>query len=40
MTFGEELVILHAQPSMFGKFSVVAWGKCGGLNREHFISVH
>ena len=25
---------------MFGKFSVHAWGQCGGLNEEHFIVVH
>ena len=25
---------------MFGKFSVHAWGQCGGLNEEHLIVVH
>ena len=38
--FGQELVILHTTPSMFGKFSVHARRECGGLNEEHSILVH
>ena len=30
MTFGQELVVLHTSPCMFGKFLVHAWRKCGG----------
>ena len=38
MTFGQELVILHTTPSMFGKFLVLAG--CGDWTREHSISAH
>jgi hypothetical protein len=40
MTFGRELVVLLTNPSMFGKFYEHAWRWCGGLNKEHSISVH
>jgi hypothetical protein len=40
MNFGRELVVLLTKPSMFGNFVVHAWRKCGGLNKEHSISVH
>ena len=30
MTFGQELVVLHTSPCMFGKFLVDTWRKCGG----------
>lgn len=40
--FGQELLLLHAKLSMFGKFSVhvslVRW--CEGLGEEHSISVY
>lgn len=35
---GREFVVLHATPSMYGKFVVHAWWYCGGLNEEHSIS--
>jgi hypothetical protein len=43
MTFGRDLVVLLRKPSMFGKVLVLVWrwcGHCGGLNKEHSISVH
>ena len=40
MTFGRELVIWLTKPSMFGKFMVHVWRWCGGLNKEHSISIH
>ena len=38
--FGQELVVLHTILYMFGKLSVHAWSRCGGLNEEHTILVH
>ena len=40
MTFGRELVVLLTKASMLGKFLVHVWRYCGGLNKEHSISVH
>ena len=40
MTFGRELVVLLTKPSMSGKFLVHVWRLCGGLNKEHYVSVH
>ena len=40
MTFGRELVVLLAKPSMLGKFLVHAWEVVWSLNKECFISVH
>ena len=34
--FGRELL---TKPSMFGKLWVHDWRSCGGLNKEHSISV-
>ena len=33
MTFGRELVVLLAKPSMLGKLLVHVWRSCGGLNK-------
>jgi hypothetical protein len=40
-SFGQELLLLHAKLSMFGKFSVHVsfMGWCEGLGEEHSISV-
>jgi hypothetical protein len=39
MTFGQKLVVLRTTPSMFGRFLVDAWRQCGGLIKEHSLSV-
>ena len=39
MDIGWELVVLQITTSIFGKFLVHAWKECGGLNKEHSISV-
>ena len=40
MAFDQKLVVLHTLPSMFGRLLVDAWRQCGGLSKEHSISVH
>ena len=40
MTLGQEVVVLNATCSMFGKISLHACRQCGGLNKEYYISVH
>ena len=41
MTFGQELVVLHKMPSMFGKFLVaVFFRRCQGLKDEYSIVAH
>ena len=33
-TFGQELVVLHTIPPMFGKLLVHTWSQCGYLNKS------
>ena len=40
MTFGQELVVLHAIPSVYGQLAVHAWSQCGGFNKEHSMLAH
>ena len=36
-SFGRELVVQHTKLSMFSKFAVDAWSRCGGLNKRNIL---
>lgn len=40
MTCGQELVALHRRLFMFGVLAAHTWRYCGGLIKEHSLSVH
>ena len=40
MTFGQELIVLHRTPPMFGKFWCMLGNSVKFLNKEHSLLVH